>query len=67
MTYNPALLPGGIGNEGQWASQGWIYLGWLNPTTNQWVNAVTGNYGSSNDTFLGIGAWNNDTTLGIGA
>ena len=64
MTYNPVLLPGGAGNEGLWASEGGIYLGWLNPNTDIWQNAVLGNYGSSNDYFVGVGAWSGDTTLG---
>ena len=55
MTYNPGLILSA--NE-------LPYLGWLNPTTNTWENAVLGNYGSSNDTFVGIRAWNGDTTLG---
>ena len=53
MTYNPGLI---LSAE--------PYLGWLNPTTDSWQNAVLGNYGSSNDYFVGIGAWNGDTTLG---
>jgi hypothetical protein len=64
MDYDPDLLPGGAVSEGLWASNQWLYLGWLNPNTDTWQNAVLGNYGSSNDTFVGIGAWNNDTTLG---
>ena len=62
MTYNPALLPLGAGSEGQWAANEGIYLGWLDNGT--WVNAVTGNYGTNNDYFVGIGAWNGNTTLG---
>jgi len=64
LNYNPILLPGGAGNEGLWASNEWIYLGWLNPSTDTWQNAVLGNFGSSNDHFVGIGAWGGDTTLG---
>jgi hypothetical protein len=62
MTYNPALLPGGAGNEGVWASNQWLYLGALDNGT--WIDAVNGNYGSNNNTFVGVGAWNGDTTLG---
>jgi hypothetical protein len=40
------------------------YLGWFDPTTDNWENAVLGNYGSSNDTFVGDEAWNGDMTLG---
>lgn len=64
MTYNPALLPLGVGSQGLWASNEWLYLGWLNPNTDTWQNAVLGNYGSSNDAFVGVGAWSGDTTLG---
>ena len=64
MTYNPSLLPLGAGSEGLWASNQWLYLGWLNPNTDTWQNAVLGNYGSTNDTFVGVGAWSGDTTLG---
>ena len=62
MTYNPSLLPLGEGSQGLWASERLIYLGWLD--NGAWVNAVSGNFGSSNDTFVGVGPWNNDTTLG---
>ncbi len=55
MTYNPGLIlsPNEL-----------PYLGWLNPNTGIWENAVLGNYGSSNDTFVGVGAWNGDMILG---
>jgi hypothetical protein len=64
MTFNPALLPGGAGNEGLWAADERIYLGWLNPSDGKWENAVLGNFGSNNDNFVGVGAWNGDMTLG---
>ena len=64
MTYNPALLPGGAGNEGVWAADQRICLAWLNPNTDTWQNAVLGNFGSNNDHFVGVGAWNGDMTLG---
>ncbi len=55
MTYIPALILSA--NE-------LPYLGWLNPTTDSWENAVLGNFGSGNETFVGVGAWNGDMTLG---
>ena len=30
----------------------------------EWLPAVEGNFGSTNDTFLGVEAWNGDMTLG---
>jgi len=64
MTYNPALLPGGAGNEGLWASNEAIYLGWLNPNTHTWQNAIDGNYGTNSNQFY-LGAWpTGDMTLG---
>jgi uncharacterized repeat protein (TIGR03803 family) len=62
MNYNPALLPLGAGSEGLWASNEWLYLGYLDD--GEWENAVLGNYGNSNDYFVGVGAWNGDTALG---
>jgi hypothetical protein len=64
MNFNPALLPLGAGSEELWASNEWLYLGWLNPNTDTWQNAVTGDFDSSNDTFMGVGAWAGDMTLG---
>ncbi len=64
MNYDPDLLPGGAGNELVLATDEMIQLDWLNPATGTWENAVLGNYDSSNDTFVGIGKWNNDMTLG---
>jgi len=40
------------------------YILWLNPNTGTWENTVPGNFGSSNDTFDGVEAWNGHTTLG---
>ena len=62
MTYNPSLLPLGAESEGLWAYNQGIYLGWLD--NGKWVNAVNGNFGSNNDDFVGVGAWNGDTTVG---
>jgi hypothetical protein len=55
MTYSPGLILSA--NE-------LPYLGWLNPNTDTWQNAVLGNYASKNDTFVGLGAWNGDMALG---
>ena len=64
MTYNPVLLPGGAGNEGLWASNEWLYLGWLNPSDGQWENAIDGNFGTNVGIFR-PGAWpSGDMTLG---
>ncbi|CAN5580088.1 hypothetical protein BH09VER1_BH09VER1_32260 [soil metagenome] len=39
------------------------YLGWLDPNTNQWVNAVFGNTGTNNILFVN-GAYDNNLVLG---
>ena len=64
MDYAPVLLPGGAGSESLMASDELICLDWLDSSTGRWENAVLGNYGSNNDTFVGVGVWNGDTTLG---
>ncbi len=62
MTYNTSLLPLGPGSEGVWASNQRLYLVCLDD--GEWENAVSGNIGSSNDDFVGVGAWSGDTALG---
>ena len=52
------------GNEAVMAADQQIFLMSLDPVTNHWENAVLGNFGRSNDTFAGAGAWNGDMTLG---
>ena len=51
MNYNPVLAAVGAGSEGLWASNEWIYLGWLNPNTDKWENAVLGNYRQQQRSF----------------
>jgi hypothetical protein len=64
MTYNPSLLPPGSGSQELMASEGAIYLGWLNPITNHWENAIDGNFGTNSSHFY-LGAWpTGDMTLG---
>ena len=53
MNYDSNLLPG---DEAVMASHEMIYLGWLNPTTGQWENAIDGNFGTNVGSFrLGTG------------
>ena len=64
MDYNPSLLPGGEGSEGVWADDERIYLAWLNPSDDQWENAIDGNFGT-NAGCSHPGAWpTGDMTLG---
>jgi autotransporter-associated beta strand protein len=64
MTYNPSLLFSGSGSEGLLASEGSIYLGYLDPSDGKWENAVLGNVGTNLGSFH-LGAWPiGDMTLG---
>ena len=55
MGFAPSLLPSGTSSEPLLASEGLIYLGWLNPNTNQWGNAISGNFGTNAGSFhLGL-------------
>ena len=64
MDYDADLLPGGVSSENFLASEGSLVLGWFDPSTSQWENAIVGNIGSSNNHFVGVGAWNGDTIVG---
>ena len=73
MSYSPQSITARTGlTELAAAKAGLIQLDYLNlgpegivgAADNQWENAVLGNFGSNNDYFVGVGAWNGDTTLG---
>ena len=64
MNYNVNLLPGGVSSAGLLESDEQIYLEWLNPNTNQWANAIDGDFGTNQGSFH-LGAWSTgDMTLG---
>ena len=77
MTYNPDALPGGLAVEGALASEGAIYLAWLNTDSTLsngiWVHAIDGNFGigasavthvlSSWNTFASANGITDATTL----
>ena len=78
MDFDADLLPDGGLNEGLMASNESIYLASLNPTTNQWQNAVNGNYGGTpnfvgnqpyNFSYFVLGDWGvntaNDTVWAV--
>jgi hypothetical protein len=64
MSYNPTLLPGGSGNEALWAAYKRIYLGWLDPATDIWENAIDGDFGTNLGTFYDAPWQSGDMTLG---
>ena len=73
MSYNPQAVAARTGlSELAAAQAGRIQMDYLDlgpdgiagTADDQWENAVLGNFGSSNDYFVGLGAWNGDMTLG---
>ncbi len=73
MSYNPQAVTAKTGlTELAAAQAGRIQMDYLDlgpngiagAADNQWENAVLGNFGSNNDTFVGVGAWNGEMTLG---
>lgn len=54
MSYDDTV-PSIAGNEAALAAAGFIYLGWLNPVSGEWENAVLGNLP---DTSVNVGAAN---------
>ena len=73
MNYSPPILTARTGlSELAAAQAGLIQMDYLDlgpddvagTLDDQWEPAVLGNFGSDNDTFLGLGAWNGDMTLG---
>ena len=73
MTYSPLIIEERTGlSDVAAAAAGLIQMDYLDlgpdgiagTADDQWEPAVLGNYGSSNDYFVGVGAWNGDTRLG---
>jgi hypothetical protein len=73
MSYDPAAAASRTGmSELAAAQDGLIQLDYLDPgadatpytSDDEWELAVTGNIGSQNHQFDGVGSWNGDTTLG---
>jgi hypothetical protein len=66
MDYSPLGVEGRTGlSELGAAEAGLIQMDYLDlGLGNQWEPAVAGNFGSSNDYFVGVGPWNGDTNLG---
>jgi hypothetical protein len=73
MTYSPLVLEGRTGlSELAAAEAGLIQMDYLDEgldgiagtADDRWEPAVLGNFGSTNDRFVGVGQWNGDTTLG---
>ena len=66
MTYSPLIVEQRTGLSDVAAAQaGLIQMDYLDEgSSDPWEPAVLGNFGSSNDTFVGVGAWNGDTRLG---
>ena len=64
LDYDVNLLPGGASSEGLWASEGLIGPDWLDPATDQWTNAVNGDFGTNAGSFHLGGYPNGDLTLG---
>jgi hypothetical protein len=58
MDYDPGFLPGTS------AANDPLYLAWLDPATDDWVNAIDGDFGTNLGTYH-LGAWQpGDLTLG---
>jgi hypothetical protein len=73
MTYDPLGVESRTGlSELAAAQSGLIQMDYLDmgldgvagTADDQWESAVLGNFGSGNDRFVGVGAWNGDMTLG---
>ncbi len=73
MSYDPATAASRTGmSELSAAQNGLIQLDYLDPgadatpytSDDEWELSVTGNIGSTNHEFHGVGSWNGDMTLG---
>ncbi len=65
MTYSPLGVQSRTGlSELAAAEAGLIQMDYLDLADDQWEPSVLGNFGSSNNDFVGVEPWSNDMTLG---